>query len=732
MEPYRDSTRPPAERACDLLERMTLDEKIGQTVQIPSHEEKRALIAEKAAAGQLGSVILAGTTFAGNDPCHQIDREALNDFQRLAVEKSRLGIPLLYGRDVIHGHRTVFPIPLAQAASFDPEIVRQAARVAAIEASADGVHWTFAPMVDISRDPRWGRIAESYGEDPFLSGLMGQAAVRGFQSDNPAAVDTLLACAKHFVGYGAAEGGRDYNTAEITLHTLRNIYLVPFHRCCEAGVASVMSAFHDLDGSSASSHHGLLTKVLREEWGWGGFVVSDWGSVWDLIAHGLAANDADAARLALLAGVDMDMCTNCYSGHLAALIQAGHLPLERLESAVRRILEAKFRKGLFENPFLDTSRAAQVMRLPAHLEAAEKAAAAGSVLVKNDHGLLPLARRPKSVVLAGPFGQDQRSLLGCWTLDGVAAETPSFYEAWRELAPESIASQANPALADQALIHFGARAETAVLFLGEDQAMTGELNSVADIALPPAQVELARHAKQRGLRVVAVIQCGRPLILTQLEPWCDAILILWHAGSRAAHATVKMLFGDLEPGGRLPVTFPRHPGQIPLHYNHKPTGKPFGRFQPAREDFSTVAEKYLDVSGQPLYPFGHGLAYTQFRYGSARIQNSPENRAALLAGGQLVVSLEIANTGSRAGTAVPQVYVRDCVAEVTRPVRELKAFGKFLLAPGEVREIRLAIGQEAFGYYGQNGQWRVDSGRFFVEVGDHAHSTIRLPFDLPA
>lgn len=730
MTCYRDPASPIEERVEDLLRQMTIEEKIGQTQQLSTKEDVQAEIGALASEGMLGSLVLAGTALAGNNSNNNIRHDLLNNIQRLAVEHSRLGIPLIFGRDVIHGHRTVFPIPLAQAASFDPQVVENACRWAAYEASADGVHWTFAPMVDISRDSRWGRTAESYGEDPYLSGVMGVAAVGGFQGENPAADGCILACAKHFVGYGAAEGGRDYNTAEISDNTLRNIYLPPFKDCCDAGVATIMSGFCDINGEAVSGSHYLLTQILRHEWGWDGFVVSDWASVGQLAEHGMAEDAADAARIGFNAGVDMDMSADVYRKHLRKLIESGRVSEDRLNEAVRRILSAKFRKGLFEHPYIDIEKSHAAMRSPVALADAERAAARGFVLLKNKDNALPLSKESR-VGIGGPMLDDRRTLLGCWTLDGDPQETTNFREAWDEIAPEMVVARFNPALVDQSLLQIcNTRADTIVLFLGEDQAMTGEDNAVVSLDLAPGQVELARAAKQWGKKVVAIVQCGRALVLTNLEPWCDAILVCWHAGSQTAPAVVKTLLGEYRPSGRLPVTFPRHTGQLPLHYNYKPTGRHYGKGGVRDTDFRSSLERYNDCPGQPLYPFGFGLGYGQIQMENVRIESSPKTVAALEAGEPVVLAVDLINTGDRADETVPQVYVRDCVSETTRPVRELKAFRRIAVDAGQRRTERFELNARAFGYYGRNGSWRVDPGRFLLSVAAHSGTPFQLEITL--
>ncbi|MFM8330713.1 MAG: glycoside hydrolase family 3 N-terminal domain-containing protein, partial [Candidatus Methylumidiphilus sp.] len=648
----------------------------------------------------LGSRILALSNLAGNVTERIAEVEDLNDLQRVAVEESRLGIPLLHGRDVIHGHRTVFPIPLAMAASWDEALVEEAFAISAREAASAGVHWTFGPMLDIARDPRWGRIIEGFGEDPHLAGRMAAAAVRGIQG--PAAPgqalqpDRLLACAKHYIGYGAAEGGRDYNTAEMSDNTLRNIYLPPFKAAVEAGVGSVMSAFEDLNGEPASGSRYLLTDVLRGELGFQGFVVSDWGSVYELTAHRIASDHRDAAHIAFNAGVDMDMCSGCFAGHLDGLVESGDVAEARLDEAVRRVLEAKFRLGLFERPYADPQRGPQVQFTEAHRAVAQRLAVRSVVLLKNN-GLLPLHKNPRKIALIGPLAEQRRALLGSWVNDGLIDETATLLEAVQAACPQAEIFSASAAGTDEMLMA-EARDEVVVLAVGESNARNGEANCVASLDLPAGQQALIDAAHGLGKPLVLVVLAGRPVNLTRAVALADAVLYAWHPGSLGAAAIAEVLFGDAAPSGKMPISFPRSEGQIPIHYNHKSTGRPL--------------TTYHDQPATPLFPFGFGLSYTRFAYADCAV-----SAATITAGESVTVTVTVTNTGNQAGEEVTQCYVQDCVASLTRPARELKGFQRVALKAGESRRLAFVLGPDELSFYGRDGRWRLEPGRFKVAVG---------------
>lgn len=709
---YKDPAAPIPTRVADLLGRMTREEKIAQLNQTYITPENRAEREAQIRRRGLGSRILTHFHLAGALTERIAAVEDLNALQRVAVEENRLGVPLLHGRDVIHGHRTVFPIPLAMAATFDPALVEAAFVITAREAASAGVHWTFAPMLDIARDPRWGRIIEGFGEDPHLAARLAEAAVWGLQGREasrgaPYPPDRIMACAKHFIGYGAAEGGRDYNTAEISDHTLRNIYLPPFQAAVAAGVGSVMSAFQDLNGESASGSHYLLTDILRDELGFQGFVVSDWTSLWELEVHGLTAGRRESAALGLNAGVDMDMVAEVYQDHLAELIDAGQVTEARLDEACRRVLTAKFQLGLFERPYVDPAQAARVQFTPEHQAAARRLAARSLVLLKND-GILPLAPDVRRLAVVGPLADQRRALLGSWVGDGLTAETATLAEAARAAFPQTEIREAAGPQYDE-MVMSAAQADVALLAVGESNARNGEAASLMAPELPAGQEALIQAVADLGKPVVLVVFSGRPVILTRVLPLAAAVLYAWHPGSLGAPGVLDALTGAVDPGGRLPVAFPRHVGQIPVHYNHRRTGRP--------------RLNYHDGPQAPLFPFGFGLSYTTFAFSAIEV-----SAAEIEAAGAVTVSALVTNTGLRAGEAVVQCYVQDCVASLTRPVRELKGFARAALAPGEARRAAFTLGPAELGFAGRGGRWRVEPGAFKVWIGGDSTADLEASF----
>jgi beta-glucosidase len=715
---YRDAAASLDARAADLLGRMSVAEKAGQLNQIHLHDDPARALA-LAREGRVGSRVLAWNAFAGADERRGPAKRALNELQRAAVEESRLGIPLLFGRDVIHGHRTVFPMPLAMANSFDPALVCAACEDIAREARADGVHWTFAPMVDLGRDPRWGRVVEGFGEDPHLAAELAAAAVCGFQGDSIEdwrRPDKLLACLKHFVGYGAAEGGRDYDTTEISPHTLWNVYLPPFIAGLRAGAGTVMAGFHDLDGEPVSGSAALLTGLLKDRLGFGGFVISDWNSVAELVPHGVAADRREAARRGLLAGVDMDMASGVFHEHLEALVASGEVPEARLDDAVRRILRAKFALGLFERPYIPEEPPPGVLLAPAHLANARRAALASMVLLKNERAVLPLGRAPRRLAVVGPFIDQRRDHLGIWTLDGRADETRSIAEAFRAAASAAPGLELLFAASASHVQPVMAKADAIVLVVGEDHSRSGENANVADLRLPADQDALVRLAAARRVPLVVVVCAARPLVLTDAAARADALLWMSHLGSAAAEALVAALLGDEEPGGRLACSLPWSTGQCPIYYNRKPTGRP------------TPDTGYRDAPRDPLYRFGHGLGYTSFELSALRLDAarlvSPD--------GATTARVTLRNTGERAGSTVVQLYVRDLVASRTRPLRELRGFRRVSLAPGERIEIEFPVGFAQLGYFAAPGEWTVEPGRFVIEAGLDSAPALAAPLEVAA
>jgi len=708
---YKNPELSVKERVEDLLARMTLEEKVAQCVQIYIPPENRETIVERIRATGLGSRILSAEPLGGSVSQRTAGIADLNEIQRVAVEESRLGIPILNGMDVIHGMHTVFPIPLAMAATFDPAALEEACAIAAAETECMGIHWTFAPMMDIARDPRWGRIIEGFGEDPYLASKMAAAAVHGFQGE----LDErgyfkhgrILACAKHYVGYGAAEGGRDYNTGEISDHTLRNIYLPPFKAAVEAGVGTVMSAFHDLNGEPASGSHYLLTDILKDEFDFKGFVISDWSSVGELINHRVVSAERDAARLAFEAGVEMEMISECYTHHLGELVQAGEISQERLDDAVRRVLEVKFRLGLFDRPYADTSRQLEQLPLEQYQAAARRMAARSMVLLKNN-GLLPLKPDAGRIAVIGPYANERRTMLGSWVNDILADQPQTLADAMKAACPGARILTADSGLYDEMLMA-AADADVVVLALGESHARNGEYNSVASIELPAGQQELLDEVAGLGKPLAVVVFAGRPVALTRMVPQVDSLLLAWHPGSMGAEATTDVLLGKANPGGRLPVSLPRAEGQIPVHYNHNSTG----RFNP----------RYLDLPVTPLFPFGFGLSYSSFAVDGLDVQPHeihPDQKVR--------VSVSVTNNNGSEGEQVVQCYVQDCVSRLTRPVRELKGFERVNLKPGESRRVTFELGAAELSYYGPGGQWVLEPGEFKVWVGGDSTANLEGSF----
>jgi beta-glucosidase len=697
----------------NLLGQMTVEEKIGQLHQYFSFEKFDPQVIRQARAG---SVINAAGALGGQGQSASTSAEVCNHIQKLALE-SRLKIPQLFGRDVIHGYRTVFPIPLAQAAAWNAELAEQAAAVAAREASADGIKWTFAPMLDIARDARWGRIAEGNGEDPLLGARMARAIVHGFQGDDFAQPERLVACAKHFVGYGLAEGGRDYEGGELSEATLRDVYLPPFQAAIEAGAGTLMSGFHDLNGMPATADRKLLTGVLRGEWGFQGFVVSDWASIKELIQHGIAGDDAEAAAIALQAGVDMDMVSGLYLSTLAASLQAGRVTREEIDEAARRILRVKHRAGLFENPFTDTGRAARDILRPEARALARRFARECMVLLKNDGGLLPLDGRFKKIAVVGPLVNAQQELLGTWSPDGRPEEVTPLSQALAAAAPEGI-SLHFAEKADHA-VQAAAAADVVVLVVGEHPIRSGENANVADLGLPPGQAELVDAVAAQGKPVVLVVLAGRPLAITRQVAQAGAVLYAWHPGSEGGAALGELLFGLAAPTGRLPVSLPRATGQAPIYYNHKNSGRPLGPAGPSGHFLS----RYVDLPSTPLFPFGHGLTYTSFEFSGAQVSSETLR-------GSLEISAQVTNTGARAGEALAQLYLRDLVGSLTRPVRELKGWQRLSLAPGETQRVSFTVNEADLAFTRADGTRGVEPGKFQAWVGADSAAGVPVEFRL--
>ncbi len=752
--PWLRTDLPLEERVEALLSVMTLAEKVGQTHQIANVDP--VADAELIRSGGLGSGLIASGATAGNERDQGVRVGFIDAAQRVAVEESRLGIPLLFGRDVIHGHRTVFPIPLGLAAAWDEDLVCRTARLAAAEASLDGVAWTFAPMVDISEEPRWGRVAESLGESPVLAGRLGAAMVRGFQGEGQGNADTgdgeisraagsISACAKHFVGYGLVAGGRDYETVQVGENTLRNLHLRPFRDAVDAGCATVMAAFTDVDGVPMHAHRRLLRDVLKGEWGFDGVVVADWNGVGQLVNQGVAADARDAAAQAIAAGVDIDMVSGAYSAHLADLVESGQVPVDLLDDAARRVIRLKFRQGLFERPYATTATGTATASTseatasrstgpsavippagptpgaatesvhegtvpvsPARFLARE-AAAASFVLLSNN-GTLPLAPDAGRVLLAGPFAQEGEALLGTWSLDGRGEDVASPAAAMRDrLQDRAIVDDGR--FSDQTL-HLVRQADVTVALVGEHPSRSGEANSVSDIGLPAGQLDVLRAIASLGKPLVVVVFTGRPLDLGEVLDLADSVLVAWHPGVEAGPALIETLFGDRSPGGRLSMTFPRSGGHLPSSTHARPTGRPIT----AADD--AVSGRYLDALVVPRLPFGWGLTYTTFAYGPIRLSSTEMP----LHGGSIEVSVDVTNTGCRPGREVVQLYLRDFVADVTRPLLELADWVRLELAPGATGTATFTVTPKQLAYYDRTMTRRIDPGEALVTVGPSAAS----------
>jgi len=725
---------PSIEKKVDaLLRQMTLEEKIGQLVQYSVGTPTgpgtgRSDYQEMVVKGQVGSLFNLESV------------KATNEFQHEAVEKSRLHIPLLVGLDVIHGYRTVFPVPLGLAATWDPQIVEAASRLAAQEASASGVRWTFSPMVDIARDPRWGRIVEGAGEDPFLGSVMARAYVRGYQGKNLSAPDSIAACAKHYVGYGAAEGGRDYNTAEISEHNLREVYLPPFYAALDEGGASIMSAFNSLNSVPASANPFTLTEVLRNEWKFPGMVVSDWTSIFELIQHGIANDGKTAAWKAFTAGVDMDMESNLYHEHLADLFKSGKVTQAQIDEAVRRILRVKFALGLFDKPYTDESRENRGPLPAESLQLARTAAERSFVLLKNDfvatRPVLPLASDIQTVALVGPAADDAANMLGNWAGRGNPQDVVTLKTALtQKLGAERIkyALGGDYLAASDAQIQEGVAAARAsdisILALGENTPeMTGEAGSRAHPVLPGRQQELLEKVCATGKPVVLLLFSGRPLVLPWAFAHVPAVVEVWSPGVQAGPAIVRTLFGEATPSGKLTVSWPRATGQIPIYYNALNTGRPAGNrdlTHPPKNGDERFASRYIDEQNAPQFPFGFGMSYTDFAYGgpeisanklSAKLLQAELHKNSAASEPVLTVTANVSNTGKTAAEEVVQLYVRLQGTSVAEPVRKLKGFQRVSLAPGESKKVTFALGADAFALWSISNEYTVEPSLVHIWV----------------
>ena len=707
-------------RVDKLLSQMTLQEKIGQMNQISAGGDV-AQYAEALRAGQIGSIL------------NEVDPEKINEYQRLAVEESRLGIPLLVSRDVIHGFHTLFPIPLGLAATFDPELVEKGARIAAIEATAQGIRWTFSPMLDIARDPRWGRIAEGSGEDTYLDARMGEAMVRGYQG-NLADSTSMAACIKHFVGYGAAEGGRDYNSTYLTERQLRNVYLPPFEAAVKAGALTLMTSFNDNDGVPSTGNTFVVKDILRGEWGFDGLVVTDWNSMGEMIAHGFGEDRKDVAEKAVKAGVDMDMMTYGFLSHLEELAKDGAVKEKAIDQAVRNILRVKVMLGLFEHPYVDVAAGRAVQYAPEHLAAAQKTAEESAILLKNT-GVLPLKAGVRMLV-TGPLADAPHDQLGTWSFDGEKEHTVTPLKALQARFPGQVTYVPGLQFSREKRERFddvlaaARHADVVLAFVGEEAILSGEAHSLADLNLKGSQSELLKALRSTGKPVVAVVMAGRPLTIERDLPHCDALLYSFHPGTMGGPALANLLFGDVVPSGKTPVTFLRTAGQAPMYYNHNMTGRPFigGLLLddiPLEAGQTSLGNTsyYLDYGAYPLFPFGYGLSYTTFAYSDIRLDKGVYGKDDVMG-----ISFTLTNTGNCEGTEIAQVYVRDLVGSVTRPVKELKAFERITLAPGESRTVTLSLPVSELAFYGLDMVKKVEPGDFQLWVAGDSASGEALSF----
>ncbi len=695
----------------ELMKQMTLHEKIGQMNQLSGGY----WLVDQAAKGEVGSILNC------TDPAE------INAVQRAAVEQSRLGIPVLVSRDVIHGFRTIFPIPLGQAATFNPAIVERGARISAVEATASGVRWTFSPMLDIARDPRWGRVAEGSGEDPYLDTQMGVAMVKGYQGTDLADPTSMAACIKHFVGYGAAEGGRDYNTTMIAERSLRNTYFPAFKATADAGAATLMTSFNEIDGVPSTGNKWLLKNVLRDEWGWDGMVVTDWNSAGEMIAHGFSRDLKHSAEQSINAGVDMDMMSYGFIQYAEELIKEGKITEAEIDRAVRNILKLKFELGLFENPYVDETLSAKVDYAPEHLEAAKQCAIESAILLKND-GVLPLDKA-KTILVTGPLADAPYEQMGTWAFDGqkehsvtpLAALRKEYNVIWepalthsRDRSTASLAKARNAA----------ARAEAAVVIVGEEAILSGEAHSLSDLNLQGAQSELIAEVAKAGKPVVVVVIAGRPLTIERDLANCDAMLYSFHPGTMGGPAIADLIKGKAVPSGKTPMTFLRVAGQAPFYYNHNNSGRPNNGTETLIDDIPIEAGQtslgctsyYLDSGYGPLFPFGYGLSYTTFKYGKPSIEKAELGRNDVLR-----VSFDLMNTGKYTATEVAQLYVHDKVGSIVRPVKELKRFERVTLAPGELKVVTFELPVEELAFWNMDMEYVVEPGDFRLWVaGDSA------------
>lgn len=696
-------------RVNTLLSAMTLEEKVGQ---LNLFDVDQSDLDSAIAAGKVGAVLNA------------LGAAQTNKLQRLAIERSRLHIPLLFGYDVIHGYRTIFPIPLGLASTWDPGAVESMARISAREASASGVRWTFSPMVDIARDARWGRIAEGSGEDPVLGSAIAAAYVRGYQGTDLAAPTSIAACAKHYVGYGAAEGGRDYNSVDMSEGRLREVYFPPFKASAEAGAVTFMSSFNSLNGVPATANHFTLRHVLKGEWAFHGFVVSDWNAISELVPHGVTADTKDAAREALMAGVDMDMSSGAYLDHVVELVRSGAIPMSIVDDAVRRILLVKFQLGLFEHPYVNEQHESAALLTAENRAAAREIAQKSIVLLRNEGGILPLAKSAGRIAVIGPLADSKADMLGSWFGKGKAAEAVSVLDGVRaRMGAATLYSKGVDVASDSTdgiapAVEIARQAEVILLVLGESSDMSGEAASRSSLDLPGQQEKLLEAVAATGKPIVLVLMSGRPLAISWAAEHVAAILEAWFPGVEGGNAVADVVFGDVNPSGRLPLSFPRAVGQVPIYYSHLNTGRPPG----VDPRYHTG---YLDLPSSPLYPFGYGLSYSKVLYGNLHADTQLGTR------GKMQVSIEITNTGTRAGEEVVQLYVREPVSPIARPMIELKQFERVVLKPGETREVKFTVTRTQLAALRPDMRFAANPGTYSVAVGPNSAQLVKARFEIP-
>ncbi|MBS1436216.1 MAG: glycosyl hydrolase [Bacteroides sp.] len=711
-----------------LLHKMTLEEKLGQMNQLSPWDFED--LAKRVRKGEVGSIL------------NVVNPEEVNKIQKIAVEESRLGIPLIVSRDVIHGYKTIFPIPLGQAATFNPEVVKEGARVAAIEASADGIRWTFAPMIDVARDPRWGRIAESCGEDPYLNAVMGTAMIKGYQGDSLNGPTAIAACAKHFVAYGAAEGGRDYNSTFIPERVLRNVYLPPFKAAADAGCATFMTSFNDNDGVPSTANSFVLKDVLRKEWKYDGMVVTDWASALEMVNHGFCTDGKDAAEKSVNAGVDMEMVSETFIQNLKQSIAENKVSIETIDNAVRNILRLKFRLGLFDNPYVVTPQT--VKYAEKHLQTAKTAAEQSVILLKNENQTLPFTDKIKTLAVIGPMADAPYEQMGTWVFDGEKEHTQTPLAAIKEMYGDKVkvlfekgldySRDKNTAGIARA-VSAARQADAVVVFVGEESILSGEAHSLANLNLQGAQSQLIKELAATGKPVVTVVMAGRQLVIADEVKVSDAMLYSFHPGTMGGPAIADILFGKVNPSGKTPVTFPRMSGQVPIYYAQHKTGRPANPTEMLIDEIPVEAGQtsvgcrsfYLDAGNSPLFPFGYGLSYTTFEYSNLSLASDK-----LTAQDTLSISFTLKNTGKYDGTEVVQLYVQDKVGSVTRPVKELKRFQRVTLKAGESTQVSLSLPVSELAFWGYDMNYTVEPGDFTLWVGTNSAEGLTKDFSVSA